>query len=104
VSRPSLRNAASPCLPLGIKDSLKEDVRLLLLTFDFWAFGFWAFWAFGFWAFWVLAFGFLMKEGFLDVGGFLGERKLLEGRIAGGRLLKRENGLLKGKGLLKGNC
>jgi hypothetical protein len=96
VSRPSLRNAASPCLPLGIKDSLKEDVRLLLLTFDFWAFGFWAFW--------VLAFGFLMKEGFLDVGGFLGERKLLEGRIAGGRLLKRENGLLKGKGLLKGNC
>jgi hypothetical protein len=96
VSRPSLRNAASPCLPLGIKDSLKEDVRLLLLTFDFWAFGFWAFW--------VLAFGFLMKEGFLDVGGFLGERKLLEGRIAGGRLLKRENELLKGKGLLKGNC
>jgi hypothetical protein len=32
---------------------------------------------------------------------FLGERRLLEGRIAGGRLLKRKNGLLKG-GLLKG--
>jgi hypothetical protein len=30
MSHPSLRTAASPpCLPLGIKDSLKEDRRLL---------------------------------------------------------------------------
>jgi hypothetical protein len=43
------------------------------------------------------AFSFLMKGGFLDVGGFLGEKRPLEGRIAGG-------GLLKGKGLLKENC
>jgi hypothetical protein len=30
VSRPSRRTAAPPCLPLGVKDSLKEDRRLLL--------------------------------------------------------------------------
>jgi hypothetical protein len=29
MSRPSLRTAAPPCLPLDIKDSLKEDARLL---------------------------------------------------------------------------
>jgi hypothetical protein len=30
MSRPSLRTIAPPpCLPLGIKDSLKEDERLL---------------------------------------------------------------------------
>jgi hypothetical protein len=34
MSRPSLRTAAPPYLPLDIKDSLKEDARLL-------AFGFW---------------------------------------------------------------
>jgi hypothetical protein len=36
MSCPSLRTAAPPCLPLGIKDSLKEDARL----FDGGAFGF----------------------------------------------------------------
>jgi hypothetical protein len=46
MSHPFQRTAAPPCLPLGIKDSLKEDARLLL----------WAF-AFGFWAFGLLAFG-----------------------------------------------
>jgi hypothetical protein len=39
ISRPSLRTAASPCLPLGIKDSPREDkafcLRLLLLAFGF---------------------------------------------------------------------
>jgi hypothetical protein len=55
MSRPSLRTAAPlPCLPLGIKDSLKEDARL-----------------FGCWRL-------LSKEGFL-MGGFLTEEKLLEG-------------------------
>jgi hypothetical protein len=42
TSHPSLRTAAPPFLPLGIKDSLKEDARLL----DFWLLGFW-FLAFG---------------------------------------------------------
>jgi hypothetical protein len=33
MSHPSLRTTAPPCLPLDIKDSLKEDTRLLLLGF-----------------------------------------------------------------------
>jgi hypothetical protein len=36
MSHPFPRTAAPPCLPLGIKDSLKEDARL----FDGGAFGF----------------------------------------------------------------
>jgi hypothetical protein len=44
MSGPTPRNAAPPCLPLDIKDSLKEDgglllwafcLRLLLLAFGF---------------------------------------------------------------------
>jgi hypothetical protein len=35
MSHPSLRTSAPPCLPLDIKDSLKEDARLLLLHFAF---------------------------------------------------------------------
>jgi hypothetical protein len=58
---------------------------------------------------WLLAleFGFWLsdeRELFLDVGRFLCERRLLEGRIAGGRLQKGGKGLLKGKELLKENC
>jgi hypothetical protein len=69
------RTAALPCLPLGIKDSLKEETRLLLLAFgllDFWAFGF------GFW----------MKGGFLMWEGLEGKRTTKGKRIA-------ERGLLK---------
>jgi hypothetical protein len=33
MSLPSPRNAAPPCLPLGIKDSLREDMRLLAFGF-----------------------------------------------------------------------
>jgi hypothetical protein len=50
---PSPRTAASPCLPLDIKDSLKEDGGVFALGFLLEAF------AFGFWAFWLF-----------DVGGF----------------------------------
>jgi hypothetical protein len=55
MSHLSPRTAAPPCLPLNIKDSLKEHARL-----------------FGFLAFWLLAFG------FLDVGGFWKGRLLEE--------------------------
>jgi hypothetical protein len=54
MSYPSLRTAALPYLPLGIKDLLKEDRGFLLWGFCFggfcfeaFAFGF-DFWAFGF--------------------------------------------------------
>jgi hypothetical protein len=99
MSRPSRRTAAPPCLPLGIKDSLKEDtLGLLLWGFCFGLLGFWLF----------------------DVGGLLEGKRIAEGKrnaegkincwreSAGGRLLKGENelkgGLLKGKELLKENC
>jgi hypothetical protein len=54
VSRPSRRTAAPPCLPLGVKDSLKEDRRLFALgafalDFGFWLLGFWLFGVGGFW-------------------------------------------------------
>jgi hypothetical protein len=55
----------------------------------------------------ALEFGFWLSDErglFLDVGRFLCERRLLEGRIAGGRLQKGGKGLLKGKELLKENC
>jgi hypothetical protein len=39
MSRPSPRTTAQPCLPLGIKESLKEGVKILAFgPFDF---GFW---------------------------------------------------------------
>jgi hypothetical protein len=60
VSHPSSRTTALPCLPLDIKDSLKEDRRVLLwrlfalgafcfgdFDFGFWAFGFLVWEAFG---------------------------------------------------------
>jgi hypothetical protein len=60
MSCPSLRTAAPPCSPLGIKDLLEEDMRL----FPFWVKG-------GFW---------LLNEGRLfDVGGF-GREKNAEGK------------------------
>jgi hypothetical protein len=55
-----LRTAAPPCLPLDIKDSLKEDTRLLLFALGFLleAFCFWLLLlAFGFWLFDVGGFG-----------------------------------------------
>jgi hypothetical protein len=50
TSGPSPRTTAPPCLPLGLKDSLREDARLLLFCFGgflLWGFCFEAF-AFGF--------------------------------------------------------
>jgi hypothetical protein len=56
MSRLSLRTAAPPCLLLDIKDSLKEDRRLLLwgIWFGAFALGFWPldFWLFGVGGFW----------------------------------------------------
>jgi hypothetical protein len=52
MSHPSLRTAAPLCLPLDIKDSLKEDRRLFALGFLLKAVAF----ALGF-CFWLLAFG-----------------------------------------------
>jgi hypothetical protein len=65
MSLPSPRTTAPPCLPLAIKDSLKEDAGLFaldFLSFELWAFGFW------FLAFWMW--------------------RLLEVKISVGRLLK----------------
>jgi hypothetical protein len=61
---PSRRITAPPCLPLDIKDSLKEDARLLLWGFLLWAF------AFGPLAFWC---------GTLLEGKRIAEGKLLKG-------------------------
>jgi hypothetical protein len=50
MSRPLQRTAAPPCLPLDIKDLLKEDVRLFALgafALRFLGFGFWGWEAFG---------------------------------------------------------
>jgi hypothetical protein len=73
MSHPSLRTAAPPCLPLDIKDSLKEDMRFLLLAFCF-----------------------LGERRFLEGGitgkGLLKRKGLLKGKR-----------LLKGKGLLREN-
>jgi hypothetical protein len=70
MSHPSLRTAApQPCLPLGIKDPLKEEEGLLLLALALGC---------GVFRFWLLAFAFAFGCG-----------KHLEGkRIAGGELLK----------------
>jgi hypothetical protein len=83
MSHPSLRTAAPPCLPLGTKDSLKEDSRLLL---------------------WRLCFGdfcFLLKGFAFDFlrGKAFWYRRLLEGK----RIVKGKR-LLKEKESLKGNC
>jgi hypothetical protein len=53
MSFPSPRTPAPPCLPLGIKDSLKEDGRLLL--WELFALGALAF-RLLFWAFGILTF------------------------------------------------
>jgi hypothetical protein len=47
MSHLSLRTTAPPSLPLDIKYSLKEDVRLFALGFCFEAFGFLVWEAFG---------------------------------------------------------
>jgi hypothetical protein len=61
ISHPSPRTVAPPpCLPLDIKDLLKEDTR------------------------------FLDEGRFLDVGGFLLKEFLAEGKLLEGGLLKGE--------------
>jgi hypothetical protein len=64
---PLPRTAAPPCLPLDIKDSLKEEMRLLLWAFCFglFAVGF-LLEAFGFWLF--------------DVGSFWKGKGMLKGK------------------------
>jgi hypothetical protein len=99
TSCPSPRTAAPPCLPLGIKDSVKEDMRLFFCfgSFCFEAFAF-CFWLLGFWLFGV---GALWKgKEFLKGKGLLkgkSWRKIAEGEK------ELKGGLLKGKELLKEN-
>jgi hypothetical protein len=69
MSRPSPRTAAPPCLPLDIKDSLKEDVRPFALGAFALRILIWAFWAFA----------------FLDVGDFW------KGKLLKGKELLKEN-------------
>jgi hypothetical protein len=64
MSHPSPRTTAPHCLPLDIKDSLKEDGRLLL---------------------WAFAFGFLLK------GKELLKGELLKGGLLKGKELLKEN-------------
>jgi hypothetical protein len=71
VSHSFPRTAAPPCLPLGIKDSLKEDARLLAL---------------GFW----------MKGGFL-MWEILEGKRIAKKMVRKGRELLKGKGLLKGK-------
>jgi hypothetical protein len=67
MSYPSPKTAAPPCLPLGIRDPLKEGLRLWAFAFCFWG---------------LLLWGFLVWEAF-------GREKIAEGkRIAGEELLK----------------
>jgi hypothetical protein len=76
MSCPSLRTAAPPpCLPLGIKDSLKKDARLLDGG------------------------GFLMR-GFWLKGNCW--RVIAEGKIAEGRIAKGKR-IAEGE-FIKGNC
>jgi hypothetical protein len=91
ISCPFLRTSAPPCLPLDIKDSLKEDRRLLFLLWDFalrlfalelFALGFcFETFVLGYWAF-----DFLIWE------AFGGEQDCRREKDCG-----RENELLKGK-------
>jgi hypothetical protein len=65
MSRPSPRTATPPCLPLYIKDLLKEDARG---------------------SFWLLAFGFLMWEA-LEGKRIAEGKRISEGkRIAEGKM------------------
>jgi hypothetical protein len=83
---PLPRTAAPPCLPLGIKDSLKE------------AFGFWLF------GFWLLAFcceRLWKGKELLNGKGLLKENELLKGKCW--RKIVEGKRIAKGK-LLKGNC
>jgi hypothetical protein len=72
MSHSSLRTIAPPHLPLGIKDSLREDTKLL-------AFGFWLL-AFGWGR--ILAFGFWIKGGFLMWEALEGKR-IAKGKMNG---------------------
>jgi hypothetical protein len=68
MSHPTLKAPAPPCLPLFIKDPLKEEEGLLPFAFGFLA--------------WALAFGFLVWEAF-------GREKIAEGKkTAKGEWLK----------------
>jgi hypothetical protein len=67
MSHPSPRTAVPPCLPLDIKDSLKEDTRVLLWGFLLWAFAL----AFVFWVGFFFYFWLFEGEGFLDEGKLL---------------------------------
>jgi hypothetical protein len=108
MSHPSLKTVAKPpCLPLGIKDSLKEDTGEMLMLLmagvclsasctedsTVQVRGFLGWEVFGFWAF---AFGFLEGEGFLMWEALEGKR-IAEGRIAEGKRITEGE-------LLKGNC
>jgi hypothetical protein len=75
MSRPSQRTAAAPCLLLGIKDSLKEDTRLFCFELLLLVFG----WREAVW------YGRLWK------GKGLLKGKWIEGRIAEGKELLKEN-------------
>jgi hypothetical protein len=77
------RTTAPPCLPLGIKDSLKEDVRLSTLGLLLWGLLLWGFLLWELWVWRLLAFW--MKRGFLIWEALEGKR-IAEGT----RLLKRK--------------
>jgi hypothetical protein len=82
MSLPSLRISTPPCLPLDIKDLLKEDARLLPLLWGFCL------------RLLLLAFGLLT----FGCGRLLEGKRIAEGkRLEGKRLLKR-------KRIAKGNC
>jgi hypothetical protein len=72
---PSFTTAA-PCLPLAIKDSLKEDTRPFALVLFVFLTG--------------KAFGFWMKEGFLLWEALEGKEISKGKRIAEGELLNRD--------------
>jgi hypothetical protein len=88
MSQCSLRTAAPPRLPLGIKDLLKEDSRLLLCSFCFGAFAF---------GLRLLLHDYLMGKDF-------GVLAISCGRLLEGKRIAEVKRLLKGKELLKGNC
>jgi hypothetical protein len=77
------RTTALPCLPLDIKDSLEEDVRLFALRLVALGLLHLGFWVWGLLAFWC--------------------GRLLEGRIAKGKRIAEGKRTAEGE-LLKGNC